>query len=361
MKASNRLFVGVLALLISFNSLYATKVKELANIVGVRENQLIGYGLVVGLNGTGDGTTSVFTTQSLANLLANVNVKIPASAIKSKNIAAVIVTAKLPAFSRQGDKLDVSVSSIGDSKSIEGGTLLLTPLKSVDGKIYALAQGPIAIGGVNAGGGGGGKAQKHQTTGASIFGGAIVEKEVPFELSSLDTATLSLKKSNFQNVVKIQEVINASFGGMTANAIDPGTIKLTKPKATSMVEFLAKIENLMVDPDRDMTKIVIDERTGTVIAGADIRIAPIVITHGEITIKIRPKRDNEVAMAGDTPIGDEVSVGLQSNIVTAGDGAMTVSSIARSLQKLGQKPKDIIAVLEAMKKAGAYDADLEII
>lgn len=355
-----KIFKALAVMMLAGTALQATRVKEIANVVGVRENQLIGYGLVVGLNGTGDGSTSVFTTQSLSNLLANVNVKIDPAAIKSKNIAAVIVTAKLPSFGRQGDKIDVSVSSIGDAKSIEGGTLLLTPLKAVDGKIYALAQGPVAIGGVNAGGGGGGKAQKHQTTGASIFNGAIIEREVAYDLAGMESASLSLKKSNFHNAVALQKAINETFGSSVATAIDPSTVKLSRPKTMSMVEFLAAVEEVAVTIEKPLPKVVVDERTGTVIAGADIPLQPVVITHGEITIKVRPQTPSDKVGTGDIAIGDQVTVGTQSNIVTDG-GGLTLSAIARSLQKLGSKPKDIIAIIEALKKAGAYDAELEII
>lgn len=356
----NRAIFPFVMLLLAVMPLAAAKVKDMATVVGVRDNQIIGYGLVVGLNGTGDGTTSVFTTQSLSNLLANVNVKIDPAAIKSKNIAAVIVTAKLPPFSRQGDKIDVSVSSIGDAKSIEGGTLLLTPLKAVDGKIYALAQGPVAIGGVNAGGGGGNRTQKNQTTGATIFSGGIVERDVVYDLASMDNATLSLKQSNFQNALNLQQAINASFGTPIATAIDPATVRIVRPKTLSMVEFLAKVESIPVTMDQASPKIVIDERTGTIVAGADIPLSPVVITHGDITIKVRPQNAADKTAAGDIAIGDAVTVGTQSNIVTE-NGGLTISAIARALQKLGSKPKDIISIVEALKKAGACTADLEII
>ena len=222
---------------------FSAKVSDLVNIVGVRDNQLIGYGLVVGLNGTGDKTTSIFTMQSISNMLDSVNVKVDANDISSKNTAAVMVTAKLPAFARQGDKIDILVSSIGDAKSLEGGTLLLTPLSGLDGRIYAVAQGAVGIGGKSERGG----SANHPLAGV-LLNGATVEREVSYDLYNKINATLSLKESNFQNAIRIQRSINAAFATNTqegqtqiipiATAIDPRTIKLQRPQEMSMVEFL---------------------------------------------------------------------------------------------------------------------------
>jgi flagellar P-ring protein precursor FlgI len=340
------------------DSLFATRVKDLANIVGVRDNQLIGYGLVVGLNGTGDGSTSVFTTQSLSNLLATVNVKIDPKDIKSKNIAAVMVTATIPAFSRQGDKVDVYVSSIGDAKSLEGGTLLLTALKGVDGRIYALGQGTISTGGFNAGG----KGQKNHVTSATLRNGGLIEREIPFNIAQKDGVMLSLKQANFQNAVKIQNAINKGIGGGVAFAEDSRTLKLLKPETQSMVEFLAKVQNIVVEAENE-NKIVIDEKTGTVVAGADIKIEPVVITHGDITIKVRADGTKEPEADGKNIVdmGDGTKVGIASNIVSSPASQMTLSTLMRALQKLGAKPRDVISIIEAMKSAGAIRADLEII
>jgi flagellar P-ring protein precursor FlgI len=352
-------FKRITFLLLFLSSLiYAAKVKDITNIVGVRDNQLVGYGLVVGLNGTGDGTTSVFTTQSLANLLASVNVKIDAAAIKSKNIAAVMVTATIPPFARQGDKIDISVSSIGDAKSLEGGNLIMTPLKGVNGMIYALAQGVVSTGGFNAGG----KGQKNHVTAATIRNGALVEKEVSVNLSKATDSTLSLKDDNFQNALKIQNAINKAFGRPVALAQDSRTIKLSRPENMTAVEFLARTGEVSIDPDRE-NKIVIDEKTGTVIAGAEIRIDPVVITHGDITIKVRdqnsvdPKPDGKKVV----DLGDGSMASIDTNIVSSAKGEMTISSLMRALQKLGAKPKDIISIIETMKSAGALHADLEVI
>lgn len=340
--------------LILFVSLQATKVSEITKVVGVRENQLIGYSLVVGLNKTGDGTTSVFTLQSIANMLKAMNIDMNPNDIKSKNVAAVVVTAKLSSFSKQGDTLDVTVSAIGDAKSIEGGTLLMTPLKGVDGKIYALGQGPLSIGGKNERGGG---SLNHATAGI-VYGGGIVEREIPLDLYNQEYVTLSLKNSSFSNAVNLQNAINAIYHMQVAVALDPKSLKLKCPENKSMVEFLAEVQELDINYI-PIEKIVINERTGTIVAGVNIAVSPIVITHGEITIKIE-----EDAIAGpgnNLELDQDITIGLEDNRLLAKKGSSTVANIARSLQKLGASPKDIISILETMKQAGAIQAELEII
>jgi flagellar P-ring protein precursor FlgI len=342
----------VLVLLCFFSFLHSEKIKEVSSVVGVRDNQLIGYGLVVGLNGTGDGTSSTFTAQSLANLLQGVNVKVNADDIKSKNVAAVMVTAKLPAFSRQGDKLDVIVSSIGDAKSIGGGTLLMTPLKGVDGKIYALAQGPVGIGGRNARGGGGDG--NHPLAGV-LLGGGVVERSVAYSFANQTRATISLNSANFMNAVAIQNTINQYFLN-SAEAHDPRTVTVEKPDDMSMVEFLATVNELEITYDREQ-KVVIHERTGTVVAGIDVTVEPVVVTQGEITVKI--DYPSNVADGG-IDMGDGINIDANKNIINS-NNRPTVANIARSLQKLGATPNDIISVIEAMKMAGAITATVEII
>jgi len=340
--------------LILFASLQATKVSEVTKVVGVRENQLIGYSLVVGLNKTGDGTTSVFTLQSIANMLKAMNIDMDPNDIKSKNVAAVVVTAKLGSFSHQGDKMDVTVSAIGDAKSIEGGTLLMTPLKGVDGKIYALAQGALSIGGKNERGGG---SLNHATAGI-VYGGGIVEREIPLDLYHQEYATLSLKSSSFNNAVSLQNAINGIYHMQVAVALDPKSIKLKRPENKSMVEFLAEVQELDIDYS-PKKKIVVNERTGTIVAGVSIVVSPIIITHGDITIKI--EEDAQAGEGNNLVLDDDITIGLEDNRLFAKKGSSTVANIARSLQKLGASPKDIISILETMKKAGAIQADLEVI
>jgi len=350
-----KFILATIFLFINFSLLQAEKIKDIANIIGVRDNQLIGYGLVVGLNGTGDGSSSKFTLQSLSNLLQTVNVKIKPADIKSKNIAAVIVTAKLPPFARQGDKLDVTISSIGDAKSLQGGTLLMTALKGVDGKIYALSQGSITIGGMNSKGGG----QLNHSTNGSIFDGALVERDVVYDIYNQKYANLSLKRSDFSTAVNIQKALNTFFDEKIATAIDPRTIRLLKPQNLSMVEFLAKAQNVDVKYKKE-EKIVIDERTGTIVSGIDIHVSPVVITHGDITIKIESRKTLPNAKT-DVKMGDGVNIAVNQNQLNIDSGKITIANITRALHKLGAKPKDIISIIENIKRAGAINAKLEII
>ncbi|MDD2358098.1 MAG: flagellar basal body P-ring protein FlgI [Thiovulaceae bacterium] len=344
-----------LLLLILSLALGATKIKDVSSIVGVRENQVIGYSLVVGLKKTGDGTTSKFTLQSIANMLKAMNIDMNPADIKSKNVAAVVVTAKIGAFTRQGDKLDVTVSSIGDAQSLQGGTLLMTPLKGVDGKIYALAQGPVSIGGKNERGAG---ADSHPTAGL-VYGGGMIEREIDIDIAHQQYATLSLKESNFENAVAVQKAINASYNSQIAVALDSRTIKLQRPTNQTMVEFLSKVENINMDYTPE-SKIVINERTGTIIAGVDIEVKPVVITQGDITIKIKPSAQAE-SPAGAVKLDNDLVIGLNQNEVYTKAGTTTVANIVRSLQKLGATPKAIISILEAMKSAGSISAELEVI
>ena len=345
----------LLTFILLLSSLYATKITDVSNIVGVRENQIIGYSLVVGLKKTGDGTTSKFTLQSIANMLKAMNIDMNPVDIKSKNVAAVVVTAKLKPFARQGDKFDVTVSSIGDAKSLEGGTLLMTPLKGVDGKIYALAQGALSIGGMNSKGAG---SESHPTTGI-VFNGGLVEREINIDLFHQEYAMLSLKESGFSNAVSVQNAINQHFNTQVAVALDSRSVKLKRPQNRSMIEFLAEVQNVdMAYKPKD--KIVINERTGTIVAGVDIELKPIMLTHGDITIKI--VEENEInAPDGSMAVDKNMVIGMNDNQLYTKSGTTTVANLVRSLQKLGATPKDIIAILEAMKSVGSISAELEVI
>ena len=345
----------IILFLLICTTIYATKITDVANIVGVRDNQIIGYSLVVGLQKTGDGTTSKFTLQSIANMLKSMNIDMNSVDIKSKNVAAVVVTANLESFSRQGDKFNVVVSTIGDSKSLEGGTLLMTPLKGVDVKIYALAQGSVSIGGRNTRGAG---SESHPTAGL-VYDGGIVEREINIDLYNQEYATLSLKESNFKNSVAIQKAINGFYTTQVAVAMDARTIKLKKPQNRSMIEFLAEVQDIDMNYNTK-SKIIINERTGTIIAGIGIELKPIVMTHGDITIKIKEQM-NLSQPDGSVVIDDSLVIGLNENELYTKDGTTTVANLVRSLQKLGASPKDIISILEAMKSAGSISADLEVI
>ena len=344
----------ILFLLITTN-IFATKISDVANIVGVRDNHLIGYSLVVGLSKTGDGTTSKFTLQSIANMLKSMNIDMKSSDIKSKNVAAVVVTANLKPFARQGDKFDITVSSIGDAKSLEGGTLLMTPLKGVDGKIYALAQGSVSIGGRNERGAG---SESHPTTGV-VYEGGFVEREINIDLYNQQFVTLSLKESNFKNSVAVQKAINNFYSTQAAVAMDSRTIKLKKPQNKSMIEFLAEVQNIDMDYNVK-SQIIINERTGTIIAGVGIEVKPIIITHGDLTIKIK-SQDTLSQPEGSMVVDNELIIGLNENELYTKKGATTVANVVRALQKLGATSKDIISILEAMKSAGSISADLKVI
>lgn len=345
----------ILLFVLFVSSIYATKVTDISNIVGVRDNQLIGYSLVVGLKKTGDGTTSRFTLQSISNMLRAMNIDMSPLDIKSKNVAAVVVTANLKPFARQGDKFNVNVASIGDAKSLEGGTLLMTPLKGVDGKIYALAQGSVSIGGKNERGAG---SESHPTSGL-VYNGGLVEKEINIDLYNQEFTTLSLKESNFQNAVAVQNALNNFYSTEVAVALDSRTIRLKKPQNRSMIEFLAEVQNVDIEYNPH-SKIVINERTGTIIAGVGIAVKPIVMTHGDITIKIQEESELEQP-EGSVAVDDDMVIGLNENELYTKKGSTTVANLVRSLQKLGATPKDIISILEAMKSAGSISADLEVI
>lgn len=347
----------IFTLLIAFAAcLFGIPIKDLASTVGVRDNQLIGYGLVVGLNGSGDGTSSKFTIQSISNLLQGMNIKVNADDIKSKNTAAVMVTAKLPAFAKSGDKLDITVSSMGDAKSLQGGTLLLTALRAIDGEIYAIAQGVISVGGIT--GGAGGRGGNHSTS-ASIIGGANVEREILQNFAQTENLSLSLKNASFKTASDIERALNASFQNEVAQALDSRTIKLNRPDDMSAVEFMARVleQDINFTPEN---KVIIDERTGTVIAGVDVEVEPILITHKDITIKIAPQSattqtNNEVDMK------DGGVIDPSTNTLRINARKSTVANVARMLNKLGASPTDIISIMQNLKRAGAINAELEVI
>ncbi|WP_170000065.1 flagellar basal body P-ring protein FlgI [Campylobacter sp. RM9328] len=335
---------------------FAAQVKDIASVVGVRDNQLIGYGLVVGLSGTGDGSTSEFTIQSLSNMLQTVNVKINPDDIKSKNTAAVIVTAKLPAFARHGDKLDVTISSIGDAKSLQGGTLLMTPLKGVDGDIYALAQGSLTLGGKSSGRAG---ASSNHLTAGSIFGGALVEREVTYDFYNQNNINLSLKNTNFKTALDIQNAINANIGDDIAIALDPRTILLRRPQDANIIEIVSSVLDLEIDYKAD-EKIVIDERTGTVVSGINAVVDPVVVTHGDITIKIEPNSYENIEEA-DVNLQSDTAISPNAGLLKISGEKTTVANVTRALNRLGASPSDIIAILENLKRVGAIHVDLEVL
>jgi flagellar P-ring protein FlgI len=346
----------------------AARIKDIASIQGVRQNQLFGYGLVVGLDGTGDGNKTVFTVQSLSSMLEKMGVTIDPDDLKVKNVAAVMITANLPPFARTGSRIDVLVNSIGDSKNLQGGTLLLTPLKGADGKVYAVAQGPVSTGGFSYGKGTGTGVQKNFPTVAKIVGGALIEREIANDFNERELLTLALHAPDFTTATRMAQAINAAFGDALASAPDAGTIKVKVPDLYHgrSVELVALIENLGVTPDM-VSKIIINERTGTVIMGENVRIATIAIAHGNLSIQVN-KQDNvsqpmPFARRGQTVVTSdrEMTVEEGRNPLFLVESGVSLGEVVRALNALGVSPRDLIAIFQALKAAGALQAELQII
>ena len=335
---------------------YSQTIKDISNIVGIRDNQLIGYGLVVGLAGTGD--KSKFTMQSLQNLLRNSYIKIPASSIKSKNIATVMVTATLPPFSRQGDKIKLKISSIGDAKSIDKGDLLLTQLKGINGQVYAIAQGNVL------------SSEGNPTTGY-IYDGAIVEKELDYSLADEKSLTISLLKQNAKNAALVEERINKEFNSNIAQAKDTRTIVVQKPLNISMVSFLAKVQNLSIKSNF-RKKIIIDISKGLIVAGADILIHPVVISRKDFILRIKKLDVSDEdwlnpAVNKGVDIGDNVKIGVKptevnlNNALVNSKALPTVSDLMRAMKLMKLDIRDIIETIESLKDLGAIEAQIEIV
>lgn len=342
-------------LIFIYNFAYTQTIKDISNIVGIRDNQLIGYGLVVGLAGTGD--KSQFTMQSLQNLLRNSYIKIPTSSIKSKNIAAVMVTAKLPAFARQGDKIEVKISAIGDAKSINHGQLLLTQLKAVDGQVYALSQGTIV------------SDTQNSTTGF-IYDGAIIENELEYSLKNEKGIVLSLFKNDAKQAFLIEEKINEHFNKPLAMATDTRTVEIKKPIGMSVVRFISEVQGIKLDSSFKK-KIIIDMSRDIIIAGADIPIGPVTVARNNFTIRIKKSElnpdawdDKKVNKGAD--IGDDVRIDNKPIAVEINNSMIntkrtpTVSDLVRAMKVMKLPMNDIIDTLKMIKELGALDVELEI-
>lgn len=346
---------------------FDVRVKDLADIEGVRSNQLIGYGLVVGLNKTGDRVQqNLYARQTLQNLLERMGISATSNGLKPENVATVLVTANLPPFVRQGSKIDVTVSSIGDAKSLQGGTLILTSLKGIDGQVYAVAQGSVSIGGISAGGGGNSVEINHPTVGR-VPNGATVERIVPTELAANNQLTLVLRNGDFSTSAKLNKVINAKFGAGTAKALDGRNIEVNLPVSytDNRVGFIAELENLRLTPEK-IAKIIINERTGTIIMGNEVRIASVGISQGGVTIRIgtdyevyQPApltkvKENEVIPKKTVEVEEK-----KPTSIVLPDGT-TVNELVRGLRVLGVSARDTISILQAIKSAGAMNAELEM-
>ena len=346
-----------------------SRIKDIVDIEGVRENILIGYGLVVGLNGTGDSLSSnVFTKQSLIGMLERLGVNANDTSLDAKNVAAVMVTAQLPAFARQGVKIDVSVSALGNSSSLLGGTLLVTPMLGADGEVYAVAQGTLAVGGFAATGAAE-TVVKGVPTSGRIPNGAIVERELPFQLSDLKRVRLSLRNPDFTTARRISRAINAFVGLKTAKASDNATVVLDIPSTYKgeLVELLTDIEQLQVQPDQ-IAKVIIDEQSGVIVMGENVRISTVAIAQGNLTIRItetqQVSQPTPFSNTGTTETVNrtavEVEEGEDRKFAVLPNG-VTLQELVNGLNALGIGPRDMITILQAVKAAGAMQADIEVL
>jgi flagellar P-ring protein FlgI len=365
-KLARALGVVVLTLVALFpDSARADKVRDLVDIVGARENQLLGYGVVTGLNGTGDDVSAPFAMQSLRSLLRRLGVQVDSRQIRLKNVAAVIVTANIPAFARNGSKLDILVSSMGNAKSLRGGVLIQTPLRGADRKTYAVGQGPLVLGGFSASGGSGSSVQENITTTARIPSGAIIEREIKTTFETGGKVTLALRAPNFDTANRIAEGLNKAMGEGTARALDGGSIEVKAPSElkNKPVELISKLGEVDVEPG-SLARVVLNERTGTIVAGGDVRLSPVAIAQGGITISV--KESKEVSQPGILSRGTTAEV-KQTDIETTEqkppaltylNGAASLAEVAQALSTFGVTPRELGSILQALKAAGALRAEV---
>jgi flagellar P-ring protein precursor FlgI len=343
----------------------AARLKDLVSVEGVRENQLIGYGVVVGLAGTGDRQQTVFSNQSLTNILERMGIVVSPTIIRVKNTAAVMVTATLPPFAQPGMRIDTTEAAVGDAMNLQGGILVLTSLRGADGQVYAVAQGPVVTGGFAAGRGGAGQTVNHPTVGRTP-NGATVERAAP-SVAPKSVVRLQLQQFDSTTSSRIVDAINKNFPGNPARAENPGLISVTIPSAWAprVTAFLAELENLAVDADRP-ARVVVNERTGTIAMGKDVRIAPVAILHGNLNVEIQTSsvisQPGPLAQ-GTTQVVPQSSTAVKEekarNVVLK-QGA-TVEELVRALAAIGSTPRDVIAILQSLRGAGALEAELEVI
>jgi flagellar P-ring protein precursor FlgI len=365
-RGMRSIFVALLALcLLLPKSARADKVHDLVDIVGARENQLIGYGVVTGLNGTGDDISSPFAMQSLRALLRRLGVQVDARQIRLKNVAAVIVTANIPPFARNGSKLDIVVSSMGNAKSLRGGVLIQTPLRGADRRTYAVGQGPLVLGGFSASGGSGSSVQENVTTTARIPNGALIEREIKTVFATDGKVTLALRTPNFDTATRIADGLNKAMGEGTARALDGGSIEVKAPSElkNKPVELVSKLGEVEVDPGT-LARVVVNERTGTIVAGGDVRLSPVAIAQGGITISV--KESKEVSQPGAFARGNTAAV-QRTDIeateqkppaLTYVNGAASLAEVAQALSTFGVTPRELGSILQALKAAGALRAEV---
>lgn len=360
------LFVFLISSLLVATQAQAARIKDVAQIAGVRSNQLVGYGLVTGLPGTGESTP--FTDQSFNAMLQNFGIQLPpGTKPKTKNVAAVIVTAELPPFSKQGQTVDVTVSSIGSAKSLRGGTLMQTMLKGLDGQVYAVAQGNLVVSGFSATGADGSKIVGNNPTAGMISSGAIVEREIPSPFSRGDYITFNLLESDFTTAQRMADAVNNFLGPQMASAVDATSVKVRAPRdVTQRVAFLSAIENLEFNPADGAAKIIVNSRTGTIVVGQHVRLKPAAVTHGGMTVAI--KENLNVSQPNAFGGGETVVVPDSDIEVTEEQGKMfkfepglTLDDLVRAVNEVGAAPSDLMAILQALKQAGAIEGQLIII
>jgi flagellar P-ring protein precursor FlgI len=359
---------AILGVALGASQVHAQRVKDLTQMQGVRTNQLLGYGLVVGLDGTGDQTTQTpFTTQSLSSMLSQLGVQLPAgTSLQLKNIAAVMVTAVLPPFSRQGSPIDVTVSSMGNAKSLRGGTLLMTPLKGADGKVYAMAQGNVLVAGAGAAAGGA-SVQINSLNAGRIPSGATVEREVPAAIGQGEFVYLEAIQADFTTATRIVEAVNLMLGADTATAVDSRRIRVKAPTdSTQRVEFVSRLENIVITPAVPSPKVIINARTGSVVMNQLVRISECAVAHGSLQVVI----SSTPVISQPGPFsGGQTVVAEQTDVKISSDkgelillpASASLSDVVKALNAVGATPIDLLSILQAMKAAGALKAELEII
>jgi flagellar P-ring protein precursor FlgI len=344
-----------------------TRLKDVASIQGVESIPLIGYGLVVGLNKTGDKRQTIFSAQTLANMLERFGVAVPASQIKIENVAAVLVTAELPAYAKVGARIDVTASSVGDARSLQGGTLLATPLRGGNGEIYALAQGPLSIGGFGGGSGGNSVQVNHLTVGR-VPAGAQVQTASGTTLPTSDTITLALREPDFVSAARIAEAVNGELGADQASILDPGSVSVKVPDQyrSNVATLMARLELVPVETDTN-ARVVINERTGTVVVGGQVRIGAAAVAHGSLSVRISTQfevsQPGPLSRGGTTAVvpNEQVDVQEKDAQLVSLEAGTTLESVVRALNALGATPRDIIAIMQALKAAGALRAELVVL
>jgi len=372
-RRSLQRFLAGVALFAACFTLHAERIKDLAQVGGVRANALVGYGLVVGLDNSGDRTSQApFTVQSLRNMLKELGVTIPANVNPQlKNVAAVAIHADLPAFAKPGQTIDVTVSSLGNAVSLRGGSLLMAPLKGADGQVYAIAQGNLMVGGFGAQGNDGSRVSVNVPSVGRIPNGATVERAAPSTLDSGDELTFNLHRGDFTTISRMVEAVDNAFGKGLARAVDPVTVAVRAPTDTSArVAFLALLENLELAPGSSAARVIINSRTGTIVMGAEVKVLPAAIAHGSLTVTITESLDvsqpgplGGILTGGDTTITprSDAEATVEGSRMFRFDGGTNLDEIVRAVNAVGAAPGDLIAILEALKQAGALRAELEVI